>query len=129
MPNLVCTLPGNSATDLILVTAHFDRARAGAIDNWTGASLLPSLFQTMRTNTGRRHTFLFIGFTDEEAGLEGSRAWNRKTILKDARVVVTIDSVASRADPVLKGEAVRIGAALKIAVEGMSADNVGQTIN
>jgi len=104
LPNIVCTLPGSSETDLILVTAHFDRARAGvgAIDNWTGASLLPTLYQTLRHLDKRRHTFVFIGFTDEEQGLVGSRAWvkeNQKTILKNVRAVVNIDSVASCPHP------------------------------
>ena len=40
LPNLVCTLAGEPGADIILVTAHFDKVRAGAgaIDNWTGAS-------------------------------------------------------------------------------------------
>ena len=39
LPNLVCSLPGGGEGKLILVTAHFDKVRAGAgaIDNWTGA--------------------------------------------------------------------------------------------
>jgi hypothetical protein len=41
LPNLVCGLGADAGADLILVTAHFDKVRAGAgaIDNWTGASL------------------------------------------------------------------------------------------
>jgi len=77
LPNLICERPG--ATDsVILVGAHFDKVKAGAgvVDNWSGASLLPSLFQSLGQSLGpgmHGHTFVFVGFTDEERGLVGSR--------------------------------------------------------
>jgi len=71
-PNVICTLPGHSKS-LIIVGAHFDHAElgAGAVDDWSGASLLPSLYQSIK-ETPRKHAFVFIGFTDEEKGLLGS---------------------------------------------------------
>ena len=71
VPNLVCTQPG--ATDaLIIVGGHMDKVSAGhgVVDDWSGAALLPSLFQSLRDRP-RKHTFVFIGFTDEEEGLVG----------------------------------------------------------
>lgn len=142
LPNLVCALGGDAESDLILVTAHFDKVRAGAgaIDNWTGASLLPSLYQSLLHGKALRHRFLFIGLTDEEAGLVGSRAWvgaNRKTLLKRVRAVVNVDSVAaaplplyiwaSRSDPELARMALGIGRVLKIPVEGMNVEKVGNS--
>jgi Zn-dependent M28 family amino/carboxypeptidase len=55
------------------VGAHFDHAEVGlgVIDNWSGASLLPSLLESVRS-VPRRHTFVFAGFTGEEEGLLGS---------------------------------------------------------
>ena len=44
----------------------------GVVDDWSGASLLPTLYQSL-SKTSRRHTFLFIGFSNEEKGLAGSR--------------------------------------------------------
>jgi hypothetical protein len=73
LPNLICERPG--ATDsVILVGAHFDKVKAGAgvVDNWSGAALLPSLLQSLGRGV-YRHTFVFVGFTDEERGLVGSR--------------------------------------------------------
>jgi putative aminopeptidase FrvX len=75
-PNVVCMLPATSVTadsSVIVVGAHFDRVEVGqgVVDNWSGASLLPSLFESLR-DTKPRHTFVFIGFTDEEKGLVGS---------------------------------------------------------
>lgn len=74
-PNVVCTLPGKTPS-IIVVGAHFDHVEAGmgAIDNWTGASLLVDLYQTLQ-EAPREHTFVFIGFTNEEKGLVGSRAY------------------------------------------------------
>jgi hypothetical protein len=77
-PNVICVLPGSSDR-VIIVGAHFDRVResAGVADNWSGASLLPSLYQSLKVEP-RRHTFTFIGFTDEELGLVGSRFYARR---------------------------------------------------
>ena len=72
-PNLLCTLRG--ATDsTIVVGAHFDFVSRGqgVVDNWSGSSMLPSLYESLKT-ISRRHTFVFAAFTDEEEGLVGSR--------------------------------------------------------
>jgi aminopeptidase-like protein len=76
-PNVICTLPGTT-NSLIIVGAHFDHAEegAGAVDDWSGASLLPSLYQALK-DTPRRHTFMFVGFTGEEKGLAGSNLYVR----------------------------------------------------
>lgn len=73
VPNLLCTLPGLTGSR-ILVGAHLDHARrgSGAVDNWSGSSLLPSLFESLSART-LRHTFIFIAFTSEERGLAGSK--------------------------------------------------------
>ena len=54
--NLICVLPG-VANSAIVVGAHFDHVSQGqgVVDNWSGASLLPSIFQALNTRQ-RRHT-------------------------------------------------------------------------
>jgi hypothetical protein len=71
-PNIVCVLPG-STPEVIVVGAHFDHVPQGdgVVDNWSGASLLPSLFQSLN-NSPRKHTFIFVAFSGEEEGLLGS---------------------------------------------------------
>jgi hypothetical protein len=61
VPNLICTLPGQTDSR-ILVTAHTDHVTAGdgTVDNWSGASLLADLYESLSA-TPRRHTFVFIG--------------------------------------------------------------------
>lgn len=70
--NVICTLPGDP-NSLIIVGAHLDHVYegTGAVDDWSGASLLPSLVQALN-GSARKHTFVFVGFTDEEKGLVGS---------------------------------------------------------
>jgi putative aminopeptidase FrvX len=70
--NVICTLPGDT-DETVIVGAHFDKVvrGTGAIDNWSGASLLASLYQTL-AGTKRHHTFLFVAFCEEEMGLVGS---------------------------------------------------------
>jgi putative aminopeptidase FrvX len=69
--NVVCVLKGD--TDSVIVAgAHFDGK--GVVDNWTGASLLPSLFESL-SKTQHKHTFVFVGFTGKGNGLEGAQAY------------------------------------------------------
>jgi len=72
LPNVVCMFPGSS-DKVIIVGAHFDHVSEGdgVVDNWSGASLLPSLYEAIKVEP-RKHTYLFIGFTDEEKGEVGS---------------------------------------------------------
>jgi len=60
LPNVVCTLPGTTDSVLI-VGAHYDMVDQGkgVVDNWSGVSLLPTLFESLSSHP-RRHTFVFI---------------------------------------------------------------------
>jgi aminopeptidase-like protein len=71
-PNLVCTLPGETDSEIV-VGGHLDSIEAGmgAVDDWSGAVLLPSLYQGLK-RVPRRHRFVFVGFAAEEQGLVGS---------------------------------------------------------
>ena len=92
LPNLICERPGATGA-VILVGAHFDKVKAGAgvVDNWSGASLLPSLFQSLGPQV-HRHTFIFVGFTDEECGLVGSRYFvGRLTPSERSRIAAMIN--------------------------------------
>jgi hypothetical protein len=63
LPNVICTLPGTSER-LIIVGARYDHGNGsqGVILNWSGASLLPSLYQAIKSKP-HRHTYVFLGFT------------------------------------------------------------------
>lgn len=76
-PNLICTAPGKESS-LIIVGGHLDHVRhgKGIVDDWSGASMLPSLYESLESSP-RKHTFLFIGFTAEEKGRLGSEFYLR----------------------------------------------------
>lgn len=98
LPNVICEMTG--ADDrMIIAGAHFDFVDSGAgiVDNWSGASLLPSLYESLRT-VRRRHTFVFIGFADEEKGLVGSRYYVDKLgkdRLRKISAMVNLDSLGT----------------------------------
>lgn len=96
-PNVLCTIVGDAGGRVIVVGAHFDYIDRGkgVVDNWSGASMLPSLLQTIKTES-RLHTYVFIGFTSEEQGLVGSEDYV-KHLSEDQRGriagMVNIDTV------------------------------------
>lgn len=83
-PNVICTLLGEQS-DAVVVGAHYDKVPVGdgLIDNWSGAVMLPNLFVALKS-APRRLTFIFVGFSDEEKGLRGSRAYV-KQVPKESR--------------------------------------------
>lgn len=138
LPNVICTLPG--ATDsVIIVGAHFDKVDAGqgVADNWSGAVLLPSLFESLRAHP-RRHTLIFVGFTDEEKGLVGSSFYARQMRPEDkarTKAMINLDTLGlsgtkvwlTRADKNLASALGQVAAAIKLPVAAVNVDQVGTT--
>lgn len=136
--NVICTLPGETG-DVILVSAHFDHVSRGmgVTDNWSGASLLPSLLYGI-SSSPRAHTYIFVGFTAEEEGEIGSQFYAShltKDELAKLRAVINIDTLglgqtevwASHADPELMKDLLAVATAIKASVVGMNVDNVGSS--
>ncbi len=135
-PNVICTIGG--ATDsVIVVGAHFDHAERGlgVIDNWGGAALLPSLAESVRSS-GRRHTFVFAGFTDEEKGLVGSYFYVSqlgKEQIQRIAAMINFDSVGagptevqqSTADEVLLHKLMDVTDMMKLPLSLMNVEQVG----
>jgi hypothetical protein len=71
-PNVICTSAGTTSSTIV-IGAHIDflEGGQGVVENWSGASLLPSLYESLR-NTPRKHKFVFVGFADREKGRRGS---------------------------------------------------------
>ena len=137
-PNLSCTLPGTGA-DVIVVGAHFDYVPAGegVVDNWSGAALLPSLYQSL-SQRPRRHTFVFVSFTDEEKGFVGSRSYvaalgDGET--KHIKAMIDIDTLglgpteiwASNSDPGLVEDLFAFASEEKLRVKTMNVDGFGNS--
>jgi Zn-dependent M28 family amino/carboxypeptidase len=97
-PNVICTLPGQTEQPII-VGGHFDFVDSGqgVVDNWSGCSLLPSLYLSLKSSN-RRHTFVFVGFTDEEKGMVGSAFFvdhMSKEELRGISAMVNLDSLGA----------------------------------
>jgi putative aminopeptidase FrvX len=137
-PNVICVLRGVSDR-VIIVGAHFDRVRAsdGVADNWSGASLLPSLYASLKVEP-RQHTYVFIGFTDEEKGLVGSRFYARKMTREQVAAtdaMVNLDTLGlaptevwtSHSDNRLTQALLRVANRLELPLNGVNFERVGST--
>jgi hypothetical protein len=138
LPNVICTLPG-SGEDTIIVGAHFDHVPAGdgVVDNWSGASLLPSLYEAVK-NEPRKHTYIFLGFTDEERGEIGSKFYvqhmSKEEVARTA-AMVNMDTLglapteiwASHSDKRLSASLVSLAKAMNLPVMGVNVEQVGST--
>jgi hypothetical protein len=74
-PNIVCELPGESEASVI-VGAHYDHSTSAArpVDNWSGASLLPAIYRSLRDRK-RTHSFVFVAFADKGSDLSGAESF------------------------------------------------------
>ena len=137
-PNIICTLPGES-DEQIIIGAHYDKVSAGrgVVDNWSGASLLPTLYESLSAEK-RHHTLVFIGFTNEEEGEVGSNFYVSKLKpehLAKIAAMVNMDTLAlgpsevwaSHADPALVNKAFALAQSMKIPLSVMNVDQVGST--
>jgi Zn-dependent M28 family amino/carboxypeptidase len=136
-PNLICTQPG-SIESTIVVGAHFDLVPIGqgVVDNWSGASLLPSLYQGL-SKRPRRHRMVFVGFTGEESGLLGSKAFV-KQLGNDAshvKAMVNMDTLglsetkvwSHAADPNLLNLLRVAAASMNMTITGVNVERIGTT--
>ena len=138
LPDVICTLDG-ADENVIIVGAHFDHVPrgAGAVDNWSGASLLPSLFQSLAAEP-RRHKFVFVGFTDEEKGLVGSRYYVSQLSKQERSKVlamINLDTLGlsptkvwlSHADETLAGLMNGLAIRMKLPLTALDVEKVGSS--
>jgi Zn-dependent M28 family amino/carboxypeptidase len=137
-PNVFCVLPGTS-DKVIIVGAHFDHISQGdgVVDNWSGASLLPSLYEAVNGEP-RTHTYIFVGFTDEEKGEVGSHFYAgrlTKEQIAATDAMVNMDTLglapteiwASHSDKRLSSALLYIAKQLNMPVGAVNVEHVGST--
>jgi hypothetical protein len=134
--NVICTLPGKTDSTII-VGGHFDFAERGEgiVDDWSGTSLLPSLYEALKAEP-RKHTYIFIAFADEEKGLLGS-SWYVKhlTSYQRARIqaFVNLECLGlsevrvwvHRSTPELVKEFARVANSLSLPVGEVDVERIG----
>ena len=135
-PNIICAHDGEQP-GVITVGAHYDADShgLGAVDDWSGAALLPSLYQSIE-NQPRRHRFVFVGFSAEESGLLGSGAYVKRLSKDDKallRAMVNLECLGltppkvwvHRADKNLLQAYLQVANALQIPPVGVNVEQVG----
>ena len=137
-PNIICTLPG-ATDDVILVGAHFDHVDAGdgVVDNWSSASLLPSLLSSV-SQEPRQHTFVFVGFMGEEQHLVGSDYYSEHLSQEQRqhiKAMVNMDTLGlgptkvwvTHSDDMLVRYLNGVAKLLQLPLSGLNVDKVGTT--
>ena len=95
-PNIICRL-GTGEGDTVIVGAHYDRATSPhrPLDNWSGASLLPALYQSLRARK-RNHSFVFVAFADNGNNVAGAEYFARnltRSQIDHADAMVNVDAL------------------------------------
>jgi Iap family predicted aminopeptidase len=137
-PNLICVLPGQTDSKII-VGGHFDFVDRGqgVVDNWSGCSLLPSLYQSLKASP-RRHTLVFVAFTDEEKGMVGSAFYVHqlsKQEIRGIRAMVNLDSLGTnptkveldRGDKLLASALVTVASSMHLPLSAVNVHQVGRS--
>ncbi len=137
-PNVSCTLPG-TGDGVLIVGAHFDHVTAGdgVVDNWSGAALLPSLYESLASKP-RLHTFVFISFAAEEKGFVGSRTYVQDLpaeLVAHIQGMINLDTLGlgptevwvSNSDPTLVKDLFAVATAMKLPASTMNVDGIGDS--
>ena len=95
-PNVICLL-GTGEGDTVIVGAHYERASSTQrpLDNWSGAALLPVIYQSLRDRK-RTHSFIFVAFADDgsdPAGAESFAHHLTQSQLERAESMVNVDTL------------------------------------
>ena len=96
LPNVICRL-GTGEGDTIIVGAHYDRISSPQrpLDNWSGASLLPALYQSLRQRK-RTHSFVFVAFADKGNNTAGADFFARhlaRSEVDHAEAMINVDAL------------------------------------
>jgi putative aminopeptidase FrvX len=134
--NVICTLAGDTGST-ITAGGHFDFVDRGEgiVDDWSGVSLLPSLYEALKM-APHRHTFRFVAFADEERGLIGSTKYVKalsKEARTEVRAFVNLDSIGvtgtkvwvRRSSPELLKRLLEIAGTLGLKIQGVTVDGGG----
>src|SRR5882757_9508527 len=95
-PNIICRL-GTGEGDVVIVGAHYERNSSPQrpVDNWSGASLLPALYQSLRERK-RSHSFVFVAFADDGSAPAGAEFFARhltRSQVNRAEAMINVDAL------------------------------------
>jgi peptidase M28-like protein len=134
--NVICSLPGQIPSTII-VGGHYDfpEEGRGIVDDWSGTALLPSLYEALK-NEPRKHSYQFVAFAAEEQGLIGSDYFVKKMTAEQRENTLAFVNLeclgltppkvwVSRSTPMLVGRLGEIANAIRVPLQGVNVDKVG----
>ncbi len=134
--NVICDLRGET-TAAIMVGGHYDFVDEGQgiVDDWSGASMLASLHQSLKANT-TKHSYEFVAFGGEERGLLGSTQYVKELSARPKmtpKAFINLECLGltppkvwvTRSTPMLLQRLIEIANAMHISLEGVNVDKVG----
>ena len=134
--NVICDLPGETSATIV-IGAHFDFADEGQgiVDDWSGASALVSLYQTLKSKD-LKHSYEFVAFAEEERGLLGSTRYVKELKSKSnpmPKAFVNLECLGltppkvwlTRSNPMLVRPLIAIASAMHIPLQAVNVDKVG----
>lgn len=134
--NVICKLPGETSATIV-IGAHFDFVDRGKgiVDDWSGVSLLASLYQTLKGER-RRHTYEFVAFAGEERGLIGSSRYVKELTTEQRAAIKAFINLeclgltppkvwVHRSTPMLVDLLAEIANGAHIPLQGVDVDQVG----
>jgi len=134
--NVICALPGETPSTIV-IGGHIDFVELGQgiVDDWSGASLLPSLYQALKSRT-HHHTYVFVAFTKEEEGMVGSSRYVKNLTAEEKaaiRAFVNLECLGlsptkvwvNRSTPALVSRLLEVGGALRLPIQAVNVDRVG----
>ena len=126
---------------MIIIGAYFDHVSAGdgVVDNWSGASLLPSLYEAVKVDP-RKHAYIFVGFTDEEKGEVGSHYYAKEMTtgqIPGTDAMVNMDTLGlaptevwnTHSDKRLTNGLDYLADQSKMPITGVNVEQVGSTLS
>ena len=95
-PNIICRLGATNASTVI-VGGHYDLTSSPQrpLDNWSGAALLPALYQSLRERK-RSHSYVFVAFADNGNSPTGAEFFARhlsRAELDHAEAMINVDAL------------------------------------
>lgn len=97
--NIICTWPGSTPSTIIVIAHYLDQGKGeGAIDNWSGAALLPYLYLSVQ-GAPRENTYVFVACAGQKGSAEYHKSLSKEQ-KKQVRAVVEL--VGLGVSPVLR---------------------------
>ncbi len=97
--NLICTWPGSTPSTIVVIAHYLHQGKGdGAVDNWSGAVLLPYLYLSVQA-VPRENTYVFVACAGKKGAAEYHKALSKE---QKKQIRAVIDLVGLGVSPVAR---------------------------